>query len=207
MIIKRGAAANLALCIYFCPCNEQNTLQKIDVISSAKKISFIAVQKSMFKTMCVAVMNGPLFGWLDEIVWLARGLMTAPWLEHAWFWLCKLGRHALASCLLPARRSHLRSCLHIQERRKPSGVSKSIWMLNIFVKIVNYCDDWAKVHADDDDDVSRNVKKMKEDLDLLINADEWMGSRSAAGSWICCVLMRARHGRHRFTFFDCATTC
>ena len=68
MIIKRGAAANLALRIYFYPCNEQNTLQKIDVISSAKKISFIAVQKSMFKTMCVAVMNGPLFGWLDEIV-------------------------------------------------------------------------------------------------------------------------------------------
>ena len=41
MIIERGAAANLAFCICLYPCNEYNTLQKIDDFSSAKKISLI----------------------------------------------------------------------------------------------------------------------------------------------------------------------
>ena len=67
MITERGTAINLAFCISFYPCNEYNTLQKIDDFLSAKKISFITVYKSMFKTICIAVMNGPLFGWLDEI--------------------------------------------------------------------------------------------------------------------------------------------
>ena len=65
--LSADAAVNLAFHICFYPCNECNALQKTHNFLSAKKMSFIAAQKSMFKTMCIAVMNGPLFGWLHEI--------------------------------------------------------------------------------------------------------------------------------------------